>query len=152
VLGCRVPSQGPCPLGDLGGWSRGPCCARDLPGFVLWVMCGPSYVDLLWAIGQRDGVGIPETSGYPADMRARDVAVSVRRGDLGRLRSFSAVQDYSERAQAGGRNFSDIERPPSGRTRSVSHAAALSQIRKMYGGPTYFRVVIRSDPRQSSVY
>ena len=26
-------SQGPCPLGDLGGWSRGPLCARIAPGW-----------------------------------------------------------------------------------------------------------------------
>ena len=34
VLGCMEGflSQGPCPLGDLGGWSRGPICARICPG------------------------------------------------------------------------------------------------------------------------
>ena len=28
--------QGPCPLGDLGGWSRGPYRARFHPGNCLW--------------------------------------------------------------------------------------------------------------------
>ena len=28
--------QGPCPLGDLGGWSRGPFRARFHPGICLW--------------------------------------------------------------------------------------------------------------------
>ena len=31
----RVPVAGPCPLGDLGGWSRGPYCARICAGLVL---------------------------------------------------------------------------------------------------------------------
>jgi hypothetical protein len=31
-------SQGPCPLGDLGGWSRGPYLCPDLPGHIVTAM------------------------------------------------------------------------------------------------------------------
>jgi hypothetical protein len=40
VLGCMVGScvAGPCPLGDLGGWSRGPYLCPDLPGHIVTAM------------------------------------------------------------------------------------------------------------------
>jgi hypothetical protein len=40
VLGWMVGScvAGPCPLGDLGGWSRGPYLCPDLPGHIVTAM------------------------------------------------------------------------------------------------------------------
>src|SRR6266536_1098870 len=55
VLGCMdgFLSQGPCPLGDLGGWSRGPICARICPG----TLSRRWYANTSRSIGQEGGVG-----------------------------------------------------------------------------------------------
>jgi hypothetical protein len=66
--------QGPCPLGDLGGWSRGPCRARVARENVL-VTLAPWYAGSLGSIGQEGASDVaPGVSQYPriaADLRAR---------------------------------------------------------------------------------
>jgi hypothetical protein len=73
VLGFMVGScvAGPCPLGDLGGWSRGPIYARICPGTLSrrWYANTPRH------IGHEDGAG--RSTGRPtapyiaADLQAR---------------------------------------------------------------------------------
>ena len=49
-----VPAvQGPCPLGDLGGWSRGPICARICPG----TLSRRWYANKSGNIGHEGGAG-----------------------------------------------------------------------------------------------
>ena len=66
--------QGPCPLGDLGGWSRGPRHARVCPGIVRWVYARAIVGQFAQAhrAGGRPEVaaGVSRYPGIAADLRA----------------------------------------------------------------------------------
>ena len=62
-------SQGPCPLGDLGGWSRGPYCARICPGKGWWSRCAMVRRSAWEHRARRRGRTLPSRH-IAADLRA----------------------------------------------------------------------------------